>query len=85
MVLATAEQRNLRNLNSTMVEVHSIATIAIIMQGNLKSLPTVLIIIDRATANITATVTISIKVIVPDCNYHKAIAITIIVTVRMGH
>jgi hypothetical protein len=45
----------------------------------------VLIIIDRATANITATVTISIKVIVPDCNYHKAIAITIIVTVRMGH
>jgi hypothetical protein len=85
-VLATEEQKSLKSLNSTMVEVHSIAaTIAIIMWGNLKILPMALIIIDRATADITAAVTIGIEFTVLDCNCHRVVVVTVIVIKRKEH
>ena len=85
-MLATEEQKTLKSLNSTMVEVHSTATVIVtIMWGNLKILPMVLIIIDRATADITATVTIGIEVTVLDCNCHRVVAVTVIVIKRMEH
>jgi hypothetical protein len=69
-----------------MVEVHSTAAIiATIMWGTLKNLPMALIIIDRATVDITAAVTIDIEVTVLDCNCHRVIAIAVIVIKRKEH